>query len=102
MYHYVIAKNDKYEYSMGSRLRLIKISMFSALIIIKLEVYQIVYPSHSLKKSSPLSSTTMNAGKSSTSIFQTASIPSSLLSNTSTFLMQFLANIAAGPPMLPK
>ena len=40
------------------------------------------------KKSLPLSSTTMNAGKSWTSIFHTASIPSSGISNTSTFVMQ--------------
>ena len=41
-------------------------------------------PEGSVKKSLPLSSTTMNAGKSSTSIFQTASMPSSAYSSTST------------------
>ncbi len=56
----------------------------------------------SLKKSLPLSSTTMNAGKSSTSIFQTASMPSSSYSTTSTFLMQSWARRAAGPPMEPR
>ena len=54
------------------------------------------------KKSLPLSSTTMNAGKSSTSIFQTASIPSSGYSSTSTDLMQSCASRAAGPPMEPR
>ena len=39
-------------------------------------------PDGSVKKSLPLSSTTMNAGKSSTSIFQTASMPSSSYSST--------------------
>src|SRR5215468_2510653 len=38
-----------------------------------------------LKKSLPLSSTRMNAGKSSTSIFQTASMPSSGYSSRATF-----------------
>ena len=41
-------------------------------------------PDGSVKKSLPLSSTTMKAGKSSTSIFQTASMPSSGYSSTST------------------
>ena len=54
------------------------------------------------KKSLPLSSTTMKAGKSSTSIFQTASMPSSGYSSTSTFLMQSCARIAAGPPIEPR
>lgn len=63
---------------------------------------EILQPSHSLKKSFPLSSTTIKAGKSLTSIFQTASIPSSSLSRTSTLVIQFLARIAAGPPTLPK
>ena len=40
----------------------------------------------SAKKSLPLSSTTMKAGKSTTSIFQTASMPSSGYSRTSTLL----------------
>ena len=48
----------------------------------------VVWPAGSAKKSLPLSSTTMNAGKSSTSIFQTASMPSSGYSSTSTCLMQ--------------
>jgi hypothetical protein len=54
------------------------------------------------KKSLPLSSTKMNAGKSTTSIFHTASMPSSGYSSTSTCLMFSLARIAAGPPMLPR
>src|SRR5690606_20512657 len=54
------------------------------------------------KKSLPLLSTRMNAGKSMTLIFQTASMPSSGYSRTSTFLMFSLARIAAGPPMLPR
>ena len=54
------------------------------------------------KKSLPLSSTTMNAGKSTTSIFQTASMPSSGYSSISTFLMQSSASRAAGPPMEPR
>ncbi len=44
----------------------------------------------------------MNAGKSTTSIFQTASIPSSGYSSTSTFRMFSYANIATGPPVLPR
>jgi len=54
------------------------------------------------KKSLPLSSTTMKAGKSSTSIFQTASIPSSGYSSTSTDRMQSWARRAAGPPIDPR
>ena len=54
------------------------------------------------KKSFPLSSTMMNAGKSSTSIRQIASMPSSSYSSISTFLMQFLARMAAGPPIDPR
>jgi hypothetical protein len=56
----------------------------------------------SLKKSAPLSSITMNAGKSSTSMRQIASIPSSGYSSTSTFLMQSCASRAAGPPIEPR
>ena len=55
-----------------------------------------------LKKSFPLSSTRMKAGKSTTSIFQTASIPSSGKSMHSTFLMFSSASTAAGPPMEPR
>lgn len=54
------------------------------------------------KKSLPLSSTRMKAGKSSTSIFQTASMPNSGNSTHSMCLMLFCARIAAGPPMEPK
>src|SRR6187200_446944 len=54
------------------------------------------------KKSLPLSSTTTKAGKSSTSIFQIASIPSSGYSSTSTLLMQSCASRAAGPPIEPR
>jgi hypothetical protein len=57
---------------------------------------------NSSKKSFPLSSTTINAGKSTTSIFRIASIPSSSKSTISTFLMFDCARMAAGPPMLPK
>ena len=56
----------------------------------------------SLKKSAPLSSITMKAGKSSTSMRQIASIPSSGYSSTSTFLMQSCASRAAGPPIEPR
>ena len=56
----------------------------------------------SSKKSPPLSSTTMNAGKFSTSIFQTASMPSSGYSRVSTLRMQSWARIAAGPPTDPR
>src|SRR5690606_36354818 len=56
----------------------------------------------SAKKSWPLSSTTMNAGKSSTSMRHTASIPSSGYSSTSTLRMQSWARRAAGPPMEPR
>ena len=55
-----------------------------------------------LKKSLPLSSTRMNAGKSSTSIFQIASIPSSGYSTHSMLLMLFCARMAAGPPIEPR
>src|SRR5690349_19611785 len=50
----------------------------------------------SAKKSLPLSSTTTKAGKSSTSIFQTASMPSSAYSTTSTLLMQSCASHPGG------
>jgi hypothetical protein len=56
----------------------------------------------SLKKSLPLSSMTMKAGKSSTSMRQIASMPSSGYSTTSTFLMQSWARRAAGPPIEPR
>ena len=56
----------------------------------------------SSKKSLPLSSTTMNAGKSTTSIFHTASMPSSGYSSTSTCLMLSSARRAAGPPIEPR
>ena len=55
-----------------------------------------------LKKSLPLSSTKMKAGKSSTSIFQMASIPSSGYSTHSMLLMLFCAKMAAGPPIEPR
>ena len=54
------------------------------------------------KKSFPLSSTTTKAGKSSTSMRQTASMPSSGYSSTSTLRMQSCASRAAGPPMEPR
>ena len=54
------------------------------------------------KKLFPLSSTNRKAGKSTTSIFQIASIPSSGYSKYSTFLIFSFANTAAGPPILPK
>ncbi len=55
-----------------------------------------------LKKSFPLSSTRMNAGKLTTSIFHTASMPSSGKSMHSTFLMFSSASNAAGPPIEPR
>ena len=54
------------------------------------------------KKSFPLSSTRMKAGKSTTSIAQMASIPSSGYSRTSTFRMCSSASSAAGPPGDPR
>ena len=57
---------------------------------------------NSLKKSLPLSSMMMNAGKSSTSMRQIASMPSSGYSTTSTFLMQCSARLAAAPPIEPR
>ncbi len=54
------------------------------------------------KKSFPLSSTRMNAGKFLTVIFHTASMPSSGKSTTSTDLIWSLARMAAGPPMDPR
>src|SRR5260221_11345774 len=54
------------------------------------------------KKSLPLSSTTTKAGKSTTSMRQIASMPSSGYSTTSTCLMQSCAKRAAGPPIEPK
>lgn len=54
------------------------------------------------KKSFPLSSTTMNAGKSTTSILRTASMPMSSKSTSSTLRMFDCASSAAGPPMLPR
>src|ERR1043165_3710108 len=54
---------------------------------------------NSLKKSFPLSSITMKAGKSLTSMRHTASMPSSGYSSTSTFLMQCSARFAAAPPI---
>lgn len=55
-----------------------------------------------LKKSFPLSSIRMKAGKSATSMLQTASIPSSGYSRTSTRLMYLRARRAAGPPIEPR
>ena len=55
-----------------------------------------------LKKSLPLSSTRMKAGKSSTSIFQMASMPSSGYSTHSIDLMLDCERTAATPPMLPR
>jgi len=57
---------------------------------------------NSLKKSLPLSSMMMKAGKSSTSMRQIASMPSSGYSTTSTFLMQCSARFAAAPPIEPR
>ena len=59
-------------------------------------------PEGSAKKSLPLSSTTMNAGKSRTSIRHTASMPSSGYSSTSTRVMQSWASRAAAPPIEPR
>src|SRR5919197_5467637 len=57
---------------------------------------------NSLKKSLPLSSMMMKAGKSTTSMRQIASMPSSGYSTTSTFLMQCSARFAAPPPIEPR
>src|ERR1700733_9909908 len=58
------------------------------------------YPKFSaLKKSLPLSSITTKAGKSTTSMRQIASMPSSGYSMHSTFLMQCSARFAAVPPI---
>ena len=54
------------------------------------------------KKSFPLSSVMMNAGKSLTVIMKIASIPSSGYSRTSMAVIQSLARRAAGPPMEPR
>lgn len=62
----------------------------------------IAYSPTCLKKSFPLSSTRMYAGKSFTSIFHTASMPSSGKSMHSTFVMFSCASTAAGPPMEPR
>ena len=61
-----------------------------------------VKPILSAKISFPLLSITTNAGKFFTSIFQTASIPSSGYSKTSIFFMQSSATFAAVPPMVPR
>ena len=55
-----------------------------------------------VKKSLPLSSMIMKAGKFSTSIRQTASMPSSANSKTSTDLIDSRANLAATPPIDPR
>src|SRR5258708_34597751 len=52
-----------------------------------------------LEKSFPLSSMTMKAGKSTTSMRQIASMPSSGYSRSSTFLTQSSARPAPGPPI---
>ena len=54
------------------------------------------------KKSLPLSSTMMKAGKSRTVILKIASIPSSGNATVSTFVIQSLPRRAAGPPMEPR
>ena len=55
-----------------------------------------------VKKSLPLSSTRIKAGKSSTRIFHTASMPISGNSTHSMLLMELSERTAAGPPMLPR
>ena len=60
------------------------------------------YYNRLLKKSLPLSSTMMKAGKFSTVILKTASIPSSSYSTSSTFLMKSFPSLAAGPPGEPR
>src|SRR4029453_3349082 len=57
---------------------------------------------NSLKKSLPLSSMMMKAGKSTTSMRQIASMPSSGYSTTSTFLMQCWASCPAAPRRDPE
>ncbi len=68
----------------------------------RFHLYRSNYAYNSLKKSFPLSSTMINAGKFSTLILRTASIPRSSKSTTSTDLILFLAKIAAGPPIDPR
>ena len=55
-----------------------------------------------LKKSFPLSSTRMKAGKSSTVIFQMASIPRSGYSTHSMLRMRLWESTAATPPIVPR
>ena len=55
-----------------------------------------------LKKSLPLSSTSMKAGKSSTVIFHTASMPSSGNSTHSMLRMLLCESTAATPPIVPR
>ena len=54
-----------------------------------------------LKKSLPLSSTNIKAGKFSTLIFHIASMPSSGYSTHSMLLMQLCDSTAATPPIVP-
>ena len=54
------------------------------------------------KKSLPLSSTRMKAGKSSTVIFQMASMPSSGYSTHSMLFMELCERTAATPPIVPR
>ena len=60
------------------------------------------YPRRFSKKSLPLSSTRINAGKFFTVIIKIASIPNSGYSMVSTFVMHSLPSLAAGPPMEPR
>ena len=60
------------------------------------------YRPNFLKKSLPLSSTRMKAGKSSTRIFQMASMPNSGYSTHSMLLILLWERTAATPPMVPR
>lgn len=71
--------------------------LFSSLVLVSVS-----YASSLANMSLPLSSTMMKAGKSTTSIFHTASMPHSGKAMHSTFLISSLARMAAGPPMLPR
>ena len=70
--------------------------------VVKLSLKTGVYRPIFLKKSLPLLSTRMKAGKSTTRIFHTASIPNSGYSTHSILLMLSCDRMAAGPPMLPR
>ena len=90
-------------YSSASMMKYLLLSLLMAAVAFIYVAQQVDQPRlSSLKKSLPLSSTTMKAGKSTTSIRQIASMPSSAYSTVSTFLMQCSARFAATPPIEPR